>query len=82
MGMYVFPYIRTEFMCVFMYLEFKCVCVYCRIDTQSSHVGMYVFPYIRTEFMFVFTYLRTYTQGFHVCVSVYMYHLKFTRACI
>jgi len=27
-GMYVFPYIRTEFMFVFIYLEFTCVCVY------------------------------------------------------
>jgi len=49
------------------------VCVGFRVNTQSSHVGMYVFPYICTEFMFVFIYLRTYTQGFHVCVSVYMY---------
>jgi len=27
-GMYVFPSIRTEFMFVFIYLEFTCVCVY------------------------------------------------------
>ena len=27
-GMYVFPYIRTEFMLLFIYLEFTCVCVY------------------------------------------------------
>jgi len=50
-----------------------CGCVYFRIDTQSSHVGMYIFSYIRNEFMFLFIYLRTYTQSFHVCVSVHMY---------
>jgi len=27
-GKYVFPYIRTEFMFVFIYLEFTCVCLY------------------------------------------------------
>jgi len=27
-GMYVFPYIRTEFMFVFLYLQFTCVRVY------------------------------------------------------
>jgi len=53
--------------------------VYFRIHTQSSQVGMYVFPYIHTEFMFVFIYSRTYTQGFHVCVSVYMHmYVAFT----
>ena len=49
------------------------VCVYFRMDTQSSHVGMYIFSYVRTDFIFAFTYLRTYTSGFHVCVCVYMY---------
>jgi len=44
---------------------------------------VYVFPYIRTEFMFVFKYLRTYTQGFHVCVSVYMdMYAAFTFWCV
>ena len=43
-----------------------CVCVYIRIDTQSSHVGMYVFQYIRTELMFVFIYLE------FTCVCVYI----------
>jgi len=44
---------------------------------------MYVFPYIRTEFMVVFIYLRTYTQGFYVCVSEYMYmYAAFTFWCV
>ena len=84
-GMYVFLYIRKRVhVCVSIFRVHVCVWVSFRVDTRSSyvgmyvfpyirtHVGMYVFPYIRTEFMFVFIYLRTYTQGFHLCVSVYV----------
>jgi len=69
---YISVYSHRVHVCVYIFRVHVCVCVYFRIDTQTSHVGMYVFPYIRTEFMFAFTNLRTYTQGFHVCVSVYM----------
>ena len=58
-GVYASPYIRTEFMFVFIYLRkythrvYMCVCLYRRICTQRLHLGVYRFTYMYTEFGWV-----------------------------
>jgi len=58
-GMYVFPYIRTEFMFAFIHVEFTCGCVY-----VSVYIHRCMFPYTYTEF----------TRGY-VCISVYSHRV-------
>jgi len=49
-GMYVFTYIRTKFMFVFIYLEF-------------SFVGVYISVYIHRVHMWVCMYFRIFAQS-------------------
>ena len=65
-GMYVFPYIRTEFMFVFIYLRVGGM--WLRIYTQRLHV-------------FVLIYMYRYTESHVLCIFACMY-TGFTLMCV
>ena len=65
-GMYVFPYIHTEFMFVFIYLRVGGM--WLRIYTQRLHV-------------FVLIYMYRYTELHVLCIFVYEY-TEFTWMCV
>jgi len=89
-GMYVFPYIRTEFMVVFLHIYVHthrvsmCVCLNTCICMRRLHFGVYIFTCMYAEFGWVCMWLRVYTQRLHVFVfiSMYRYTELYVLVCI
>jgi len=66
--LYVFTYIHTEFThvcCVYMNAYtlgvYKCMCVYLRVCTQSSHVCVYAFTYMDIKVVCGYIQVHIYT---------------------
>ena len=70
-GMYVFPYMDTDFMLVFVYLEFTCGCVY--ISVYIHRVPMWVCVYFRifAQSSCLCLYIYIHTHGVSMCVCLY-----------